>query len=297
MGKYVFFVLRVSDLRAVCFSVNALFVLRAVPHNLANTHFPKVGFGVISTQARLVTSCMAMFNPSVVTGKAELCALTHGAGTASKCITPPACSRMSRSKVATLRPALRLFPRLSRGQAQQAGGKDVAANLLPPAAGRKRKRIDRMLSESARLGRPSRALPDCASRLLAAKSVNELRQLRAIVPGSMAGQASNACAPADPRLHRQRGCIEWAELEIPIVQPQACKCGSGLLTSKRLGRYGPVAVLDAAKVHVAWVAHTAKFNKVAVQTPNTHHVNFLELITKVQFLKLISPGQLKQVRS
>lgn len=78
----------------------------------------------------------------------------------------------------------------------------------------------------------------------------DIRSIAAGVPKDVAAQVHTQ-APAEPTLDRENKCIHWAGLIIGIVQPRACpRCTVTSMQPRVLGRYGPVAVLDAAAAHV-----------------------------------------------
>ena len=150
----------------------------------------------------------------------------------------------------TLQKALRLSERLVRVHPSQRPGSDVASHFIPPTAGRRRKRIARMLAVpgampvAAASSGFTEALRDC-------KTATTVNSMRAVSAGVASVQVGSDFDVPKPSYDAVAQCVSWANLQIPVVLPQVCQCGQKQLLLRYLGRYGPVAVLDASTIHFA----------------------------------------------
>ena len=109
------------------------------------------------------------------------------------------------------------------------------------------KRILKML-DIVKKGKCRTINDDFGRGLTMNKNLASIQQMRNCVPG--VGGGLSAEAPAAPKLCRELGHVKWAGLEVSLVMPLSCACGSQNMTPRTLGRYGPTAVLDASQVHV-----------------------------------------------
>ena len=153
--------------------------------------------------------------------------------------------RKTRLSEKTLIKALRLLSRLGRVNTCVRPGYDCMDSLMGKVS--HSKRILKMLSV---VDKGSRRVvnADFGEGLLMNKDLQSIQQMRRCVPGI--DSRSGTQAPTPPMLDRERACVEWAGLEVPVVMPSSCACGCTLLTPRTLGRYGPTGVLDATQVHV-----------------------------------------------
>lgn len=169
------------------------------------------------------------------------------------------CSIQGSSKPRTRKPqnlfkALRLMRRLGRLYPSDRPGNCAVPGVLPPPASRKRKRLSAMLAVVAdhEQSMPKLAKTSCGDAILPAKGQNTIRELQAISAGRLSHVGPCVSVPA-PVVHDASGAVLWAGLRFTIVRPLEChRCHSkNTLVLNRLGRYGPVGILDAATVHLA----------------------------------------------